>query len=168
MNMKLQRINTETRKLIRRPHSRHDGLPPVIDLPDGEPLPTTAANEAYALILDEPDTDPAAGKQWESSVLAPDEHAESFAGWIIGWIEVDMPSPVLRPITKLQFMRGMEEIGKWGAFKQLYQNLPERTKDLIEMTSAFDPNDADFQALAPALKTQLGLTDEQYDGLFIG
>lgn len=71
-----------------------------------------------------------------------------------------------RTVTKLTIMRRLDALGKWATFKSVLATLPAVVQDAWALANEISDADPLFVQNAVALRTALGLTESQIEGLF--
>jgi len=147
-------IKNETLTLATRKEMRDGNYGYPLTRPDGD----WQSPDGYTYVDDLPKPEPQDGYRWVRK-LTSDEY---------GWEEIAIviPDPVYGEVSKRIFFKRMTALGKWRQFKQLIKQ-DESVKDLYDNSAGLDINDPDVIALSPAIKSELGLSDEEYQSLFL-
>jgi len=135
----------------------------MLDLNLGTPLKRPEGNfkapEGFSYTDDhDKPTDTVEGYRWQRLLT---EEAYTWESVLI-----PIPEPIYGEVSKRIFYKRMTALGKWKQFKTLIKQ-DEDVQDLYDNSAALDINDPDVIALSPAIKTELELTDEEYQSLFL-
>lgn len=158
--MKYQRINLAPLARILRPHGPHDGVPVRWEAPDAMALPPLPDAEAWVVVEDRPEFDPAT--QRLERVLTTERD---------GWDVVNLTEEELaarnqpQPVTKLTIKRRLESLGKWETFKAVLAQSPASVQDEWTLAQDIRPNDPIFSANKEGFRLALGLTEDEFNGL---